>query len=790
MASYPPIGSRGEGGIGTVPFDTREADSLTAVFTSIANRDTYYSNNADEISLISDLGSQRRSVGIGPTDGDATGVTIAFIRNDDNTDWIPIPAYQGPRGEEVDLSALANNDIPIKDPITTRLGASGVTAPNIGELRAAKSVFTAADGLSLGNSFSLSAFGYSLAIYDSFLSRASVLVQSRFSETSGTSKPFLRNLGPEFNINIQDVETDTITTNPLTFDATVDVPENTFTVIDRIILRTDQPMTNVSIRITDVTDGHIKALIPTDLDAFNKGVGGIDLIAGENTINISRIRPTSTPGTHNIGFTPFELRRHRDTQFEIKADNVSLKGNSADFPYIQLNGHEGNENDIPIIITPITDRRYPYYSAAEGELVEGSIQENTDNVQVVDKPLRIGTSVELFDDREAVGLHDVIAGTTVRLATRTSKSVILTDGQEFENEDGGLRIFSALDTVSSATLPSVIDTADTPPKSIADGWFIDVFNEGGSSVVINVNNDFGGAFEGTNIIASGTARRCVWNSEHRTTNQRWGLERISLDELGGANPNPSADSKIYPGVVGEVGLIEGGIITQKHLTSGVNEVAATYFLSKNDSNNNSFVEGFIKGTPSQVVGAANTVAINDVVGVALGPDTDAVLPVDTIVYINLNTATNRFELSAKLENTYCVAGKVLESIGVISNQNFYSVHVNMANVNQTWRKMQIDQPITISGTTQLFANRDVTIDLTSGNITVNMPENPLENDFVQLRQIANIGANVLTLTDTENGGFREQARDGTNRDNAVLTLSTNVRFHFEFLGTRWWVTQD
>lgn len=90
----------GEGGIGTVPFDTRGTDSLPAIFVSVAARDAYYVANPAEIAAGSALAEQRRSVGIGPTDGDPTGVTSAFIRNDANTGWIPIPAYQGPAGPQ------------------------------------------------------------------------------------------------------------------------------------------------------------------------------------------------------------------------------------------------------------------------------------------------------------------------------------------------------------------------------------------------------------------------------------------------------------------------------------------------------------------------------------------------------------------------------------------------------------------------------------------------------------------------------------------------------------------
>lgn len=89
----------GGSGLGAVPFAIRSTDSLPAVFTSIANRDTYYTTNPGDIANSTDLGQGLEAVGIGPTDGNTVGVTAAFIRNDANDDWIPIATnFIGPQG--------------------------------------------------------------------------------------------------------------------------------------------------------------------------------------------------------------------------------------------------------------------------------------------------------------------------------------------------------------------------------------------------------------------------------------------------------------------------------------------------------------------------------------------------------------------------------------------------------------------------------------------------------------------------------------------------------------------
>lgn len=97
------LGFAAGAGLGAIPYATRSTDSQTAVFISIAARDTYYTNNPGD--LTGDLAAGLAAVGIGPNDGDPVGVTAAFIRNDDNTGWIPIATNfvgaQGPAGESI-----------------------------------------------------------------------------------------------------------------------------------------------------------------------------------------------------------------------------------------------------------------------------------------------------------------------------------------------------------------------------------------------------------------------------------------------------------------------------------------------------------------------------------------------------------------------------------------------------------------------------------------------------------------------------------------------------------------
>ena len=101
IAALPPAYGGGGTAIGALPYAIRSTDSLPAVFTSTGARDTYYTNNPND--LIGDLAQRRAAVGIGPTDGNPVGVTAAFIRNATNTGWEAIATnFIGQKGDKGD----------------------------------------------------------------------------------------------------------------------------------------------------------------------------------------------------------------------------------------------------------------------------------------------------------------------------------------------------------------------------------------------------------------------------------------------------------------------------------------------------------------------------------------------------------------------------------------------------------------------------------------------------------------------------------------------------------------
>lgn len=123
-------------GLGAIPFAIRSTDSLPAIFTSTAARDTYYTVTAPG-DLTGNLAAGREAVGVGTVDGDPTTVTSAFIRNDNNTSWIPIASnfvgQTGPTGPTGPAGPASN---PLADEnISANLTISPTTPNNIGTYR-------------------------------------------------------------------------------------------------------------------------------------------------------------------------------------------------------------------------------------------------------------------------------------------------------------------------------------------------------------------------------------------------------------------------------------------------------------------------------------------------------------------------------------------------------------------------------------------------------------------------------------------------------------------------------
>lgn len=134
---YPPVGagSGTGGGVSARYFVKKDGDP--AIFANTAARDSYFTANPDDL----------KKVGSSPVGvGTANRITAAYVYDKGKKSWFPIATNfkgdPGPRGKPapgVDLSALAEGEIPKWDSKLHKLVPSGVESPSDGELLIAPS---------------------------------------------------------------------------------------------------------------------------------------------------------------------------------------------------------------------------------------------------------------------------------------------------------------------------------------------------------------------------------------------------------------------------------------------------------------------------------------------------------------------------------------------------------------------------------------------------------------------------------------------------------------------------
>ena len=114
---------------------------------------------------------------------------------------------------------------------------------------------------------------------------------------------------------------------------------------DAVTIKTGAAMNNVRVVIRDNLSGLVLKYIPNRA-AVVDGVGGLNLIAGDNRIDFNSDLPdVPASGLFYIGFTPLRQLAGQASTFELEADSVSILGEPSGIPYIV--------NDIQFI-TPKT----------------------------------------------------------------------------------------------------------------------------------------------------------------------------------------------------------------------------------------------------------------------------------------------------------------------------------------------------------------------------------------------------------------------------------------------------
>jgi len=104
---------------------------------------------------------------------------------------------------------------------------------------------------------------------------------------------------------------------------------------DAVTIKVASAMTNVRMTITDNDSGVVIKYIP-DKAAVVSGIGGLDLVAGDNRIDFnSNTDDVPASGLFYIGHTPLRQGAGQASTFMITADSVSILGEPGGIPFFR-----------------------------------------------------------------------------------------------------------------------------------------------------------------------------------------------------------------------------------------------------------------------------------------------------------------------------------------------------------------------------------------------------------------------------------------------------------------------
>ncbi len=281
----------------------------TTLVAAEAERDTYFSANPSNLAIYN--GNSDLLIRIVYTD---VVVTTKFQQRLAGA-WVDItPVVQGPSGAVASLVGVPVGEIPYKT-ITGDFAGSNMRVLDDGTVLAPPGFTVESGSVTFGEALTLSEISGYLGISNHINGNEYTVVDFHTPSDAPSLRPIIFSLNePAFEFTAQGVDTTNLTANPLQYDYTI---QNTARV-RATKFRTFAPMTNVRVKITQVSNGVVLKYLPSQ-QAWQEGVGGLDWIAGDNVYDFEDTSLNFQAGTL--------------IHFEIHATAVALKGNASGIPY-------------------------------------------------------------------------------------------------------------------------------------------------------------------------------------------------------------------------------------------------------------------------------------------------------------------------------------------------------------------------------------------------------------------------------------------------------------------------
>lgn len=318
------------------------------------------------------------------------------------------PFLQGQSGEVASLAGVPVGEIPYKT-ITGEFAGSNMRVLESGIVLAPQGFTVESGSITFGEVLTLSEISGFLGIKNHLNDRQYTIVDFATPIDASSAPPSIFHLlAGEVEFIAQGIDTTNLPDNPLIFDYEV---QNT-AKSNKLKFRTYADMTNVRIKITQVSNGVTAKYIPSQ-QAWEEEFGGLDWVTGDNIYDFN-----DTPLIFNAG---------TDLEIEVRADVVALKGNVSGVPYFTAFLQQGEFRDVitDAVYTPTdvrtkieslagvnrlsaTELKDVVYSvnAMEGAVIIGKADVglgNVDNTSDVNKPVSTAQGAAITD---AIAAHN------------------------------------------------------------------------------------------------------------------------------------------------------------------------------------------------------------------------------------------------------------------------------------------------------------------------------------------------------------------------------------------------
>lgn len=415
---------------------------------------------------LSGVGSQETFV--------STDIGKVALQTDDTTFWVLRTIT--PTWADItvavtsDFTAVSTNAVPVNSGAEIFVDSGATVDPTSLEMTFGSSINVPAGSVNVGQTMSISEGGGDLVVADLINDTMAFSVNADFNDATGSSVPDTFDFGSVQTLNLQLIDTETLTANPLTFQFTVAItPTTDFRLTQKVIIRTGSALTNFRAKLTDNATGLVTRYIPSEA-AFNGILPGLDLAAGDNTFVLTQ-RGTDTSDTFFLGFVPFVNVNGQVLDVEFVADSMDLLGDTLGFPYLVSEVNEGPEVEL---LTTASGAVFTTDTLTSQFLVVGSD----------------GASVEAAtpDDVSGIFTSDAFEHLDIRAATNDSPSFRHLDSS------GAIRSFFRYDDSTDAA--ELISNTTLDITSSGDMTFL-----GGVGAAIAIDSGLGADIDITSAAA-------------------------------------------------------------------------------------------------------------------------------------------------------------------------------------------------------------------------------------------------------------------------------------------------